>query len=118
MTYAGDISPVLDAPTAIRWSSREGALAPDRIETSPASVSIRSLAFATRPRNSDHRPGAARRTPVTSGPVLDPPTAIRWSSREGALAPDRIETSPASVSIRSLALATRPPNSDHRPGAA
>src|SRR4051795_11492290 len=65
--------PPRHAGAKVRWSSSKGGLAPERIETQDAEVSIRSLALATRPPNTS-------------------PPHVRWSSSEGALAPERIET--------------------------
>src|SRR3954467_2309478 len=71
-----------------RWSSREGALAPDRIETPPAQGGghLAGSRYARWRSLLDHREAAA-------GPTAEEGAGwIRWSSREGALAPDRIET--------------------------
>src|SRR3954467_6785357 len=82
-----------------RWSSREGALAPDRIETPPA----QGGGQLTRSRYARWRSLLDPRIRAASRRGLDTLAGARYSTTEYGLPLGE-------VSIRSLALATRPPN--------
>src|SRR3954466_11256514 len=80
-------------PTYIRRSSSEGALAPERIETHPRKAAGGGgLDTLPSPRYSTTQLGLV----VHQGGDVDRrrTAAIRRSSSEGALAPERIETHP------------------------